>query len=256
MAVVTALAVLVPVGVNTWGQVNQQTETISTQLHHPVTRLEVSVGDGAATIRPGRPGQVGIHGAVTWGLFKPVVRLAWTGDTLRITLACGPLAPGLLGDVLDSGCWGVQLTVTVPAGVPVDAAATAGTVGARQMTGPLTMRATSGSVLLTSDSGPVWARATSGAITATALTSARVNTALTSGGMSLQFARAPRLVNAAVTSGAATITVPAGSRYRVRSSVGSGGFRSVAAGLASASAPGLIGLSVDSEGSVTVGYPG
>jgi hypothetical protein len=235
VAVITAMVVLVPTGISTWGKINQSTTSVSHDFG-PASRLTVEVGSGQAMVRPGAPGQVDLRATMTWSIVKPVIRWSWTrGRVLSIRVQCGPRAPTPVSYVLGSGCWGVRMVLTVPAGLPVTANADAGDVVAQGLTGPLRLTATTG------------------AVQGTQLASPTVTTAVTAGDVSLQFARAPSMVSATVTSGSTEIVVPAGSRYRVSHRVGSG-WTTIAPGLAWDSGPGRIGVNVGS-GSASVGYP-
>jgi Putative adhesin len=235
VAVLTAVVVLVPTGVSTWGKVNQTSEPVRHDFG-AASALTVDVGAGEAVIQAGRTGQVTLRGTLTWSLFKPVVTWSWSRGALAIAVRCGPRTPVPVSDVLGSGCWGVVLRLTVPPGLAVTAAASSGEVLAQGLAGPLRLTATTGS------------------IDGTGLGSARVTAGLTSGEISLSFARPPSAVAATVTSGSVQIAVPDRSRYRVASRAGSGSV-TVAGGLADGSARRRIGVSVGS-GSVSVGYTG
>jgi Putative adhesin len=223
VAVITAMVVLVPTGISAWGKLDQTTTSVSHDFG-PASRLTVEVGSGQATVRAGAPGQVDLRATMRSSTVKPVIHWSWaSGRVLSISVHCGP------------GCSDLQLQLTVPATLPVSANADEGEIVAQGLAGPLHLTTASGEV---QGSG---------------LASAQVTAAVTSGDVSLEFARSPSMVSAAVTSGSAEIIVPARSRYRVSRRVGSGSV-TIAPGLAWGSGPGRIGVSVGS-GSASVGYP-
>ncbi|HEY1917152.1 MAG TPA: hypothetical protein VGH27_16415 [Streptosporangiaceae bacterium] len=235
VAVLTAVVVLVPAGIRTWGKIDQTTSSVSHDFG-PASRLTVEVGSGQAVIRAGAPGQVNLRATMTWSIVRPVIRWTWAGGrVLSISVHCGPRVPLPVADVLGSGCWGIRLQLTVPATLPVTATADAGEIMAQGLAGPLYLTASTGEVQ------------------GTRLASPRVTAAVSSGDASLQFARSPSMVSVAVGSGSTEITVPGRSRYRVSHQVGSGSV-TIASGLAWGSAPGRIGVNVGS-GSASVGYP-
>ena len=74
----------------------------------PVSLLRVDVPAGQVTIEPGPPGEIRISQQVRWQFSRrPLVRRAWNGRTLTISVASCAASP------LSSGCE-VALTIRVP----------------------------------------------------------------------------------------------------------------------------------------------
>jgi hypothetical protein len=247
VAVVTALVVVVPLGVRIWGRLIRQTRTDTVAYRHPIRALEIDSPDSAVTIGAGPAGQVSVRRTLTWALSRPQVRQTWDGDTLRIDVTCrrAELYSGL-------EC-GTALDLRVPADVAVRASVTSGEIDVRNIAGALHLRTKAGVVRMTGVSGGIWARSGSGMITGAALTAPKVDAGVTSGEIRLGFTGAPEQVAAAATSGTVSIGVPPGFRYRVGGRTGSG-FRHVDPGLVDAGSSRAITLTSGS-GAVTLGYP-
>jgi hypothetical protein len=144
----------------------------------------------------------------------------------------------------------------VRADVAADASVTSGDIGVRDDRDDrddLRLRATAGAVRLAGVSGGVWARPVSGVITGSALTARTVDAAVTSGRIRLGFEGPPASVTAAATSGAVSVGVPPGTRYRVTGTTASGA-RRIEPALVDAGSGRAITLAGVS-GSVTLGYP-
>lgn len=247
VAVVTAFVVVVPFGVQVWGRLIRQTRTDTVAYHHPITALEIDSPHGAVTVGPGPAGQVTVRRTLTWALSRPDVRQTWDGDTLRISVMC---QRAKLYSSLECGA---GLDLRVPADVAVRAAVTSGKVDVRDLAGGVRLRATAGVVRMTRVSGAIWARSESGTITGTALTAPTVDTAVTSGRIRLGFTGPPERVTAATVSGAVSIGVPPGVRYRVGGTTAHGS-RHVDPALVDAGSNHAITLTTVS-GSVALGYP-
>ncbi len=252
LALVTALVVIMPPATLAYYRLAIHTEITSSTYQRPIAALEVS-GGGGFTVAAGPPGRIRVLRRLSWaGSTAPVVRQAWDGQTLKISVGCGrPAARGLHVYVQWPTC-GIQVDVQVPREVAVRAAVGPGAITVRQVTGGLRLQATSGSVTMEGVRGQVWAQATSGAITGTALVSPQVQASVVSGLIGLQFAGAPERVSAAAGSGSVLVGVPHGDSYRVGGTAGSGR-RTVARGLAGHATSREINVTVGS-GSAAIGY--
>lgn len=214
--------------------------------HRAITGLDVeSAGSGAITIRAGRPGQVTVTRVLSWALSKPTVTQSWDDGVLNVGATCPKFDPF-------ENCQ-ADITISVPAGTPVQAQANVGSVTVTGLTGPLHLSATSGLLVAHNVSGPVWATVTSGSLIGRGgLTSRSVYASAASGQITLDFATAPRIVSVGVGSGSAAITVPRGSRYRIVSSRGSGAL-TVAPGLSNARSAWVVTATIGS-GAARIGY--
>jgi hypothetical protein len=203
-------------------------------------------GGVAVAIRAGRPGEVAVTSSLSWAVRKPTVSQIWLGGSLRVGVACPKLDPF-------GGCQ-ASIVISIPAGTPVQAQAGAGTVTVDGLSGPLHLSATSGVVVARNVSGPVWATVTSGSVVAhTGLASDQLSASASSGLVALAFTARPERLTIGVGSGSARITVPAGTRYHIVSSAGSG-LVSLAPGLSDSGSGQFIAVSVGA-GQATIGYP-
>ena len=171
--------------------------------------MEVSAPGNAVAVTVGQPGQVSVSGELSWLFSRPVVRDAWRGTTLSITVRCP--APDLFEDCA------AGLTVHVPATVAVAVSVGSGSAALTGLSGPVRAAATSGSLALGYVSGPVLASVTSGSIRAlTGLTSRQLTAEVTLGlPLTLGFDRAPALLTLVIGSGSGKISLPPATRYRI-----------------------------------------
>lgn len=220
VAAVTAFMAIVPLGVQIWGRLLRQTESIPAVSHRAITALEVEAGSGSVTVGAGPPGQVAVEQTLRWTLSKPHVEQSWRGDTLILKAVCGRRV-----ELFASLECGVDLHVRVPAGVTVRATVASGNITAQGFTGALRLQARSGTVNVAGTRGPVWARADSGSINGTDLSSPQVDARTRSGAVGLGFADAPEQVTATAGSGSVTVALPRGFRYRVNGTSASGDLR-------------------------------
>jgi hypothetical protein len=249
VAVVTALTIVLPAGLRVWLKADMEHQAQPLAVYRqPVGTLQVSVPGGNVTIRPGRPGQVTVASTLSWVFARPAVTHARRGRDLLLGVRC----PGLNAF---SDCQ-ASLTIRVPSGVAVQASVGAGTIDVAGLTGPLHLATTSGSIELTDVSGPVWAESASGSIAApSGLASPRLAASVTSGTIALTFDSAPDRLVVATGAGAASITVPPGTRYRIVGFRSRGpGSLSFQPGLSDPHAARLITLRVGA-GSVAIKYP-
>ena len=214
---------------------------------HPVTAVQVSAPGNAVAVTVGEPGQVSVSGELSWLFSRPVVRHAWHGTTLAISVRCP--SPNLFEDC------SAGLTLHVPAAVAVAVSVGPGSAAVAGVAGPVRADATSGSLTLAYLSGPVLASVTSGSIRAvTGLTSRRLTAGVSSGYLLLGFDRAPQSLSLAIGSGSGKVTVPPASRYRITAGASAAAVH-VAPGLASPGAADLISVELGSGG-LAIGYPG
>jgi hypothetical protein len=247
VAVLTALVVLVPAGVQVWGRLIDQSHTDAVSYQHPIRALEIDSPNGDVRVGAGPAGQVNVRRTLSWALSRPTVRQTWDGDTLRISVACHRK------ELYSSLECGVALDLRVPADVAVRASVRSGQIDVRAITGGLHLEATSGQVYMADVSGDIWARARSGTVTGAALTATTVRTEVNSGRIRLGFTGPPEHVTATTGSGGVSIGVPPGVRYRVDGRTGSGS-RHVDPTLVDAASSRAITMTTGS-GSATLGYP-
>jgi putative adhesin len=247
VAVVTAVVIVVPLGVRIWGRLLRQTRTDAVSYRHPIRALEIDSPNGVVTIGAGPAGQVNVRRTLTWTLSRPNVRQTWEGATLRIDVSCRRAEP------YSSLECGTDLDLRVPADVAVRASVASGEIDVRNIAGGLRLRTTAGIVRMTGVSGRTWARSGSGIITGAALTAPTVDAGVTSGEIRLGFTDPPDQVTAATTSGTMSIGVPPGFRYRVGGRTASGS-RHIDPALVDAGSSRAITLTTMS-GAVTLGYP-
>lgn len=219
VAVLSALFVVAPLGIEVYAQFARQTyshTSVATSDHHPVRTVQVDSGSAELTVTPGAEGEVRVQERLSWSLRKPKVTREWDGDTLRLRPECdGTFA------LTSLGC-SVELDLTVPAGVALKVNSGSGTVRVSGLTGPVDVDGGSGSVKLYGVSGPVSASVGSGSFSGAAIGSSRAEVHSGSGHAELEFVTPPREVVASTGSGSVDVLVPAGSRYRVEGTKGSG----------------------------------
>jgi hypothetical protein len=206
-------------------------------------RLVVSIGSGDLTVRPGPAGQVSEQRVLTWTGREPVVTESFAGGTLTITSRCPSSA--------HRAC-GADITLSVPAGVALQAQLASGDVAVSGLRGPVSLAATSGDLRLSRLSGPLRLRSDSGDIVGEALASAQVDAADNDGDVSLAFAAVPARVSATSDAGDVSVDVPRRpGGYSVRAATAAGD-RTVSVGQDAASTRAIIATS--DAGDVAVAY--
>jgi hypothetical protein len=250
LALVTTLAVIAPTGARMYRLLAVQTQVTNASYRHPITALQLS-GAGMFSVSPGPAGLVRIRRTLRWvNMAEPVIRQAWHGSTLAISVGCGQ--PGLPARMSGRIC-GINVNLQVPPHVAVMGAVATGAVSVAGIAGDLHLDATAGTVRLAGVSGAVWARATSGAISGSALASAHVDAVVSSGTADLQFSRAPQLVRVTgEPGGQVSITVPDGTRYRLNAG---GGTTLEQTSLIDAASSQVINITLGPAGKAAVGYP-
>jgi hypothetical protein len=250
LAAVTAVAVVVPAGARMYRLLAVQTQVTNGSYRHPITALQLS-GAGMFSVSPGPAGLVSIRRTVRWvNMAEPVVRQAWHGSTLAISVGCGRPASGLPARMSGRIC-GIDVDLRVPRDVAVNAVTT-GAVSVAGIAGDLHLDATAGTTRLVGVSGEVWARATSGTISGSALASGQVDAAVRSGSADLRFSRAPQMVRVTAASGQLSVTVPNGARYRVNAG---GGVTIEQTSLIDAASSRVIDIALGPNGKAIVSYP-
>jgi hypothetical protein len=250
LALVTAVAVIVPAGARMYRLLAVQAQVTNASYRHPITALQLS-GAGMFSVSPGPAGLVSIRRTVRWvNMAEPVIRQAWHGSTLAISVRCGKPASGLPARMSGRIC-GIDVNLRVPRDVAVNGAVTTGAVSVAGIAGDLHLDATAGSVRLAGVSGAVWAGATSGAISGSALASAHVDAVVSSGSADLRFSRAPEVIRLTAASGQLSVTVPNGTRYRLNVR---GGGTIETSGVNDAASSRVIDIMLAS-GKATVSYP-
>ncbi|WP_371652617.1 MULTISPECIES: DUF4097 family beta strand repeat-containing protein [unclassified Streptomyces] len=218
-AALSALLVVAPLGFEVYAQYARQTSShtsVETSDRHPVRTIQVDAGSAELTVTPGVEGEVRIQERLSWSLRKPKVAKEWDGDTLKLRPECdGRFA------VTSLGC-SVELDLTVPAGVALKVNSGSGTVRVSGLTGPVDVDGGSGTVKLYGVRGPINASVGSGSFSGDAIGSTKAEVHSGSGHAELEFAAPPREVTASTGSGSVDLRLPAGSRYRVEGTKGSG----------------------------------
>jgi hypothetical protein len=204
----TALVIGVPASLAliAWGAFNVVAllSADSFQIHRSFAptgnQASVSVDRGNLTLEEAAGDQVTLSGIARYGLVRPTIDVTTSGAGVSITVACSPL---LVGEC------NVDLTVAVPAGIAVSATTDSGDITASDLD-DLTLHADSGDLQVNGGSGLLHLSTDSGQITGVAMDASDVNASADSGGISLDFGRAPTDVSVQDDSGDVTVTVPSG----------------------------------------------
>nr|WP_225993482.1 DUF4097 family beta strand repeat-containing protein [Actinomadura rudentiformis] len=248
LAVLTAIVVVLPTGLATLSRLFERTERTTETVPGAIKALEIDAGGAEVAIGAGSTGRVKLHSTLTWSVTKPKVIRSVQAGTLKILVVCDGEVPPY--DAF--GC-AADLDLQVPPEVSVRVQATSGRVVIRDIAGDVRIHGTSGAVKLDHLRGRVWAGTNSGSIEGRALVSPEVDAGVRSGSVDLSFVDPPQKVNVRTGSGAATVTVPRGTHYRVDGWSGSGK-REIDGALEDNDATGQISVTTGS-GSVRVGYP-
>jgi hypothetical protein len=115
LALATALVVVGPLAAHVYRKTDVHVQAAASVYHHPITTLQVtSDGSGSFTVRAGPAGQVRITSSRTWsGAVRPIIRPAWHGRTLEISVSCAWGTGWQLVRMLGSSC-GIGVDVQVP----------------------------------------------------------------------------------------------------------------------------------------------
>ncbi|HVL06543.1 MAG TPA: DUF4097 family beta strand repeat-containing protein [Acidimicrobiales bacterium] len=188
----------------------------TTTTFEAVRHLEIGNDAGRIRLRPSTDGTLRIEREVVRGLTKPSYSERREGDRLIVDAECrGP------------GMWcRVQLDVSVPAGVSVDASGGGGSVRADGLDAGLRLRSSGGGITVVA-SGPVLDLSSSGGSVSVEAAKAREIKARSSGGsVRIRSAVVPDTVDARSSGGSVTVEVPDGpTAYRVDASSSGGSTR-------------------------------
>ncbi|WP_316521292.1 DUF4097 family beta strand repeat-containing protein [Kitasatospora brasiliensis] len=213
---VAIVLVMIIAGIQTWSMAVQQRTGSSWAYDRPIHRVHLATGSASVRVRVGREGHVVVHQRVDWMVRKPMVSTTVVDGVLDVAMQCRLVLP-----FADFGC-GAEFELEVPAATEVTGSITSGDVQVEGLSGEVRMELTSGQLMLTDTSGDVTVHATSGLVRGDKLSAERVTAGMVSGNVNLNFAKAPREVDATATSGAVELTLPKGSRYAISSRIGSG----------------------------------
>ncbi|MFJ9695465.1 DUF4097 family beta strand repeat-containing protein [Kitasatospora sp. NPDC101183] len=243
--VVTVLFVLLMGAGQTLAVVAKQQRQEDRVFTAEVHKLQLSTGSSGVSVRAGAPGRVVLHKNLDWTVSEPKVRAdVDASGVMTLDVRCRRELPFY-------NC-GAQLELEVPAGTEVAGEVTSGSVTLEGLTGPVDLGGTSGAIYLNGLSGEVRARTSSGMVQGTALRSGKVEVSTASGAVDLGFATAPRDAKVSTGSGAASVTLPQGSHYRISGRSGSGG-STIDPALGDATSPNSLTADVGS-GSLDIGY--
>ncbi|WP_131760129.1 DUF4097 family beta strand repeat-containing protein [Actinomadura fibrosa] len=217
LAVLTAVAVVVPSGLRLSVQAIRRTSTAVTPYQHAIKEVRLDMAQANVSVAPGPAGEARVYKRLSWAVTEPRVDEQLVGDVLYVTFRCADPEDSLSG----LGCDG-DIDVQVPPGARVSAVSRVGRIDVRGLTGDLDLRTGSGRIGLADVRGRVRVRARSGEIAATGLASPEILAQVSSGRLDLRCAEPPGSVEATAGSGAVRLIVPPGSRYRVVGWTGSG----------------------------------
>ncbi|MFB7663874.1 DUF4097 family beta strand repeat-containing protein [Kitasatospora sp. NPDC056138] len=208
ISVVVLVIILLSGGVTAWSLLSHQSRTERRTFWQQIKTVEVDSGSAKVSVEAGAADRVTLKESLGWVTRRPSVNAQVVGSTLRVAVSCG-------GPISVIGC-DAALDIQVPAATGIHTQGSSGDTYIRGVSGEIRAKTVSGQLWLESVSGVVWAKSASGEIVAKELGSSVVQTASSSGQMSLGFARPPESVTATTTSGPVVITVPGENmRYHV-----------------------------------------
>jgi hypothetical protein len=181
----------------------------SYQHQQPISRIELDISGGDATVLAGPAGGVEVERHLR-GHDKPKVEESWQGNTFHVRVRCSAGKIPHFGERCSAA-----YIIRIPAGTAVDARTDSGDLTVRDISGDLRLVTQGGDIEVANATGAVSARTDSGSISGNRLGSADLSARLGSGDARLAFEKAPRSATATSTSGDVDITVPEG-RYRTR----------------------------------------
>ncbi|MDL4815891.1 hypothetical protein [Actinomadura opuntiae] len=218
LAAATAIVMVAPVCLVTWGRAMRRTAEYATPYHQAITELRLDAGSSEVSVGTGPDGQARVYKRLSWVLHKPVVTETVKDGVLSIVSRC-PRSMGLY----DEWECGADIDVRVPAGVRVSARSGSGEITVRGIAGALDLRTGSGEIGVADARGALRARVGSGTIRGTGLASPETRVDVGAGELDLRYTEPPRLVDLTSGAGSVKVIVPAGSHYRVQGWTGSGG---------------------------------
>ena len=171
------------------------------------TRVLATVPNASLDLRPSPDDQVYVEARGTYFGAEPTLRAATSGGVTTISGGCPSQWFGFCS---------VELTVRLPAAVPLTVVAQNGRLTATGLTGTLDLETTNGAIRIAGSRGDLALRTTNGAIDVRDSSSRRATATTTNGGVELDFLDPPTSVEARSTNGAITVRLPAdGVTYRV-----------------------------------------
>ena len=163
-------------------------------------RVSVAASNAEFTLRPSADGQVHLLAHGTYLGTKPTITATTSGGVTTIVGTCG-------NQGLFTRC-SLDLTVTLPATLPLRVTGKNGSIAASGLTGPLTFETTNGAIKTSGSEGRLDLRSTNGAIRVLDARSGEATATTTNGTVELSFDAAPTRVEATSTNGAVTVRVP------------------------------------------------
>ncbi|MFJ9440412.1 DUF4097 family beta strand repeat-containing protein [Kitasatospora sp. NPDC101235] len=214
---VVIVLVMIGAGLQTWSMAVEQHTIAARPYDVAIHRVRLETGNASVKVRAGREGRVVVQQRLDWLVRKPVVSAVVVDGVLTVGMRCRRVLP-----FADFGC-GAEIELEVPAATEVTGSVGSGSVEVEGLSGDVGLELTSGQLLLSDTSGDVTVHSTSsGQVQGGNLSSRRVTARMGSGTVVLDFAKAPREVDATATSGSVEMTLPKDSRYSFSSEVGSG----------------------------------
>ncbi|HWC33916.1 MAG TPA: DUF4097 family beta strand repeat-containing protein [Mycobacteriales bacterium] len=202
-AVATTLAFAGPA--SALGPVHHQTERVV--VPGQVTALSVRGEVGNITVLPGSVTR--IVAAEQWNFAAPTLTHTLQDGVLRVAAPC-PRPTGIV-DIGFNDCL-VDLLITVPAAVTVDAVDSVGDIRIRDLRGNETLRSDVGEIRVDRVVGPsLTATSDTGSVRLAGVRFAALTLRSSSGGVQADLARMPRTVVARSSDGDVDLTVPAGT---------------------------------------------
>jgi hypothetical protein len=223
-------------------------ETLPKRTYTGLSKLAVDLDSADITLRSGAGRSVLVERTLTWNNDRPSVHVDKAGDTL--TVRSDGCRSGISFGFTTCR---VQITVTLPADMPVSMQTDSGDAQVTGLTGPVRAHTSSGNLRLSRLSGALDADIDSGDLDADEISSPTVRARSSSGDVRIAFASAPDRVVASSSSGNVTVRVPqVATGYAISTEVSSGD-RHVPA--SHSGSPHHLDLTADS-GDVTVDYAG
>jgi hypothetical protein len=171
----------------------------STRSVEAGTSVVANIPNAAVELRPGTDDQVHVETRGTYFGSMPTLKVTTSGGVTSVSGGCPSQWFGFCS---------VNLTVTLPASLPVVVRAQNGRVTATGLTGPLKLASTNGQITTTGTRGEIELRTTNGSIRVGDAASRRVTAETTNGSIELEFLDAPTAVDARSTNGNVTVRVP------------------------------------------------
>ena len=171
------------------------------------TQVLATVPNASVALSPSTDGQVHVDARGTYLGNEPKLRVTTSGGVTTISGGCPTQWFGFCS---------VDLTIRLPADVPVTVLARNGRLSTTGLTGSLELETTNGRIQTDGSRGDLDLRTTNGGIEVRDSSSGRVSATTTNGGVELEFVDPPSDVEARSTNGRIVVRVPDdGEAYRV-----------------------------------------